>query len=112
MAITPYGWEEGDGDDLLGLIRQDLVKQKHNYTQCLLMGKEGDQRVAWIPSDKANLERVKINEKLFTVKEKYNTITLYDNDLDDLRPFWVTDRGYLSFNREYDKLRGKKRKNG
>lgn len=43
-------------------------------SQCLLMNDEGMQRVAWIPSVRAVLKRVRINGIVFNVKERYSTV--------------------------------------
>ena len=49
-----------------------------NHTQCLLVSPTGEQKVAWIPSIRATLNKVLINSKLFFVKERYTTIPSRD----------------------------------
>jgi hypothetical protein len=73
MARTPYGWEEGD-DEFSGLFRESIMAAETNHTQCLLIGDDGSQRVAWIPSIRANANKVRIDGKIFTVKERYTSM--------------------------------------
>jgi hypothetical protein len=49
------------------------------HTQCLLISQDGlSQRVAWIPSIRAKSNKVKIDGCVFTVKERYTSMSTQD----------------------------------
>jgi hypothetical protein len=51
------------------------MKSEENHTQCFLVSEDGIQMMSWIPSVRAaKLNKVKIDGRIFTVKERYSTI--------------------------------------
>jgi hypothetical protein len=50
------------------------MNSNENHTQCLLISDGGMQQVAWIPTVRANLKRIRIDGTVFNVKERYSTV--------------------------------------
>jgi hypothetical protein len=48
------------------------------HTQCLLVTDEGAQYVAWIPTVRASLKRLRIDGKTFNVAQKFGTMDSRD----------------------------------